>query len=231
MNARCPCGRMSVVAVAAVAIVAAIGGPADAQTGPSRPPAGAPAATMPTVTPAVATPAATTPPATTPSGALTDANYRIGPSDVLHIAVWKNEAMSRTVPVRPDGKVSIPLLNDVQAAGLTPGELRDRIAKALEEYIPSPEVSVIVTDVHSYNVSVVGEVTKPGRIELKNPVTVMDAIALAGGLKEFASRSRIVVLRNDNGAQRRIAFNYNKVFSGGEQDNFLLRPGDIVLVP
>jgi polysaccharide biosynthesis/export protein len=155
--------------------------------------------------------------------------YRIGPEDVLAISVWKNEALSRTVPVRPDGKISLPLLNDVQAAGLTPMELREVLAKKLGEFLPSPEVSVIVNDVRSFKVSVIGEVARPSRYELKSWTTTADALALAGGFTQFAARSRIVILRPEGATMKRIPFNYNKL--AGEQENFYLRNGDIVLVP
>src|SRR2546428_3204024 len=159
-------------------------------------------------------------------------DYRIGPEDVLDIAVWNNTAISRTVPVRPDGKISLPLLNDVQAAGLTPMQLRDVLNKKLAEYIPTPEVSVIVREVHSIKVSVIGEVKRPGRHELKSRATVLDALAMAEGLGEFASRGRIVILRSDGNTLKRIPFNYNKVVSAdGELENFLLQPGDIIVVP
>lgn len=158
--------------------------------------------------------------------------YRIGPEDTLQIAVWKNEAMSKTVPVRPDGMISLPLLNDLQAAGLTPMELRDLLMKKLGEYMPTPEVAVIVAEVRSFKVSVIGEVQRPARYELKSWTTVLDVLALAGGLNEFAARNRIVVLRPDGNGMKRIPFNYNKVISsGGEHENFYLRPSDIVLVP
>ena len=152
--------------------------------------------------------------------------YRLGPEDVLQISVWKNEALSRMVTVRPDGKISLPLLNDVQASGLTALELRDVLATKFAEYIPNPEVSVIVSEVRSFKVSVIGEVTRPGRFELKSSATVLDALALAGGFTQFASRSRIVILHPDG---KRIPFNFNKL--AGEQENFYLRNGDIVLVP
>src|SRR2546426_7088799 len=162
-------------------------------------------------------------------------DYRIGPEDVVDIAVWNNTAISRTVPVRPDGKISLPLLNDVQAAGLTTMQLRDVLIKKLAEYTPTPEVSVIVREVHSFKVSVIGEVKKPGRHELKSRATVLDALALAEGLGEFASRGRIVILRPNGNTLKRIPFNYNKVVSAnganGELENFLLQPGDIVVVP
>jgi polysaccharide biosynthesis/export protein len=158
--------------------------------------------------------------------------FRIGPEDTLQIAVWRNEAMSKLIPVRPDGMISLPLLNDIKAAGLTPGELRQIIASKLAEYMPNPEVSVILTDVRSYKVSVIGEVRKPARYELKSWTTVLDVLALAGGFTEFAARGRIVVLRPNGKAIKSIQFNYNKVVAaGGEQENFFLRPGDIVLVP
>lgn len=159
-------------------------------------------------------------------------DYRIGPEDVLDISVWNNTAISRTVPVRPDGKISMPLVNDVQAAGLTPTQLRSVLLKKLAEYVPSPEVSVIVREVHSFKVSVIGEVKKTGRHELKDRTTVLDILAMAEGFGEFAGRSRIVVLRPEGKTMRQIPFNYNKVVSnnGGIQ-NFFLQPGDIVVVP
>src|SRR2546425_11011259 len=105
-------------------------------------------------------------------------DYRIGPEDLLDIAVWNNASISRTVPVRPDGKISLPLLNDVQAAGLTPIQLREVLIKKLAEYTPTPEVSVIIREVHSFNVSVIEEVRRPGRHELKSRATVLDALAM-----------------------------------------------------
>jgi polysaccharide export outer membrane protein len=158
--------------------------------------------------------------------------YRIGVEDILQISVWNNEALSRLVPVRPDGMISLPLINDVQAAGRTPMELRDVLIKRLAEYIPTPEVSVIVTEVRSFKVSVIGQVAKPGRYELKSWATVIDALAMAGGFSEYASRSRVAVLRPEGRAVRRIPFNYDKLNSdSNEQVNFYLRPGDVVLVP
>ena len=155
--------------------------------------------------------------------------YRIGPEDVLQVSVWKNDALSRSVPVRPDGKISLPLVNDVQAGGLTALELREILTKQLAEFMPNPEVSVIVTDVRSFKVSVIGEVARPGRYDLKSWTTVLDVLALAGGFSQFASRSKILILQPDGKGMKRIPFNYNKV--GGEQENFYLRNGDIVMVP
>jgi len=158
--------------------------------------------------------------------------YRIGPEDVLDISVWNNSAISRTVPVRPDGKISLPLVNDVQAAGLTPNQLRSVLLKKLTEYVPSPEVSVMVKEVHSFKVSVIGEVKKTGRHELKGRATVLDILAMAEGFGEFAGRGRIVVLRPEGKTMRQIPFNYNKVVSNnGALENFFLQPGDIIVVP
>ena len=164
--------------------------------------------------------------------AAADGEYRIGPEELLDIAVWNNQAISRTMPVGPDGKISLPLLNEVQAAGLTPPQLRDVLMKRLTDYMPSPEVSVIVREVHSFKVSVIGEVKTPGRYELKSRATVLDVLAQAGPFTDFASRARIFVIRSNGGAVKRIPFNYNKVVSGDAPDgNFSLQPGDIVVVP
>ncbi len=159
-------------------------------------------------------------------------DYQIGSEDLLDISVWNNKALSRTTPVRPDGKISLPLLNDIQAAGLTPMQLRDVIAKKLTEYMPNPEVSVIVREVNRFKVSVLGEVKKPGRFDFKSKATVLDAIALAGGFNDFAARSRIVILRQNGAGTKRIPVNYNKIVStASEQDDFYLQPGDVVVVP
>jgi polysaccharide export outer membrane protein len=156
--------------------------------------------------------------------------FFIGPEDILDIQVWKNPELSRTVPVRPDGKVSLPLVNDIQAAGLTPTDLRDQLTTRLSEYLPSPEVAVIVREVHSVKVAVVGAVKIPGRYEIKSPTTVLELLAQAQGLTEFASRDRIVVLRQSGGTTTRIPFNYRKAGEGSD-DNFFVRSGDIIVVP
>jgi len=158
-------------------------------------------------------------------------DFLIGPEDILDIQVWKNPELSRTVPVRPDGKVSLPLVNDIQAAGLTPTDLRDQLTTRLSEYVPSAEVSVIVREVHSVKVAVIGAVKIPGRYEVKSPATVLELIAQAQGLTEFASRDRIVVIRQNGTATTRVPFNYRKVADGSDQDNFFVRAGDIILVP
>jgi polysaccharide export outer membrane protein len=158
--------------------------------------------------------------------------YRIGPEDVLAITVWKNDAMSRVLPVRPDGMISLPLVDDLMAAGLTPMELRNALAQKLTEFVPSPAVTVVVNDVRSFKVSVIGEVMRPARYELKSRTSVLDVLALAGGFNQFAARTRIVVLRQEGDKKVRIPFNYNRVTSGSaDEENLYLRPGDIVLVP
>jgi polysaccharide biosynthesis/export protein len=160
------------------------------------------------------------------------AGYQIGAGDVLEIAVWKNNELSREVTVRPDGMISLPLVNDIHAAGLTPLELRDLLTKKLSEYVPSAVVSVIVKRVESYSISVVGYVSHPGRFTLTSPTTILEAIALAGGLTEFASRRSIAVLRSDGqGGTTKVPFNYNNAISGDASENLLVRPGDVVVVP
>jgi polysaccharide export outer membrane protein len=159
------------------------------------------------------------------------ADYYIGPEDILDILVWKNPELSRTVPVRPDGKVSLPLVNDIQAAGLTPTELREQLTKRLGEYVPAAEVAVIVREVHSVKVAVVGAVRVPGRYEVNSPATVLEMIAQAQGLTEFASKDRIVVIRQTAAGRERIPFNYRRVADGSEKDNFFVQAGDIIVVP
>jgi lipopolysaccharide/colanic/teichoic acid biosynthesis glycosyltransferase/protein involved in polysaccharide export with SLBB domain len=168
--------------------------------------------------------------ATTPEPAY---EYVIGPDDELEIAVWNNEAVTRTVFVRPDGRISLPLTNDIQAAGLTPMQLQASVVKALGPFIQNPDVAVIVKAVKSYKVSVIGEVKEPGRFELSSRATVLDVLAMAKGFNEFADKGRIVVLRRENGGTKQYAFQYMKLLSeNGEsgRENFFVQPGDIVLV-
>jgi len=165
-----------------------------------------------------------------------DAQYLIGPEDVLDIAVWSNADVSRTVPVRPDGMISLPLLNDVHAAGLSPMQLRGMLTTALEKYMPAPMVSVIVREVHSFKVSVIGEVKTPGRYELRSRTTVLDVLAMAGGLSQYASRGRITILRRDGNAVREVPYDFEKITAkagprAAAQENFCVQPGDIIVVP
>jgi polysaccharide export outer membrane protein len=191
--------------------------------------------------PAAPPPSPQATPSPTPPAAVDPASYRIGPEDTLAIAVWQNTELTRTVPVRPDGKISLPLVNDVQAAGLTPMELREQLKAKLAEYAPGAEISVIVAEVNSFKVSVMGKVQRPDRYLLKGPTTVLDVLALAGGFQDFANQERVVVLRPEpffvqgkpsGQTFRRFYLNYKKIIgAGGETDNFALQPGDIVVVP
>lgn len=162
--------------------------------------------------------------------------YVIGPEDVVEIAVWSNTDLSRTVPVRPDGKISLPLLHDVQAGGLTPMQLREALTTSLEKFVAEPVVSVIVREVHSFKVTVIGEVKTPGRYEVRSRTTVLDVLAVAGGLSQYAARGRITILRREGDAVRQLSFDFEKVTGktgpgGAVQPNFCVRPGDIVVVP
>jgi polysaccharide export outer membrane protein len=161
------------------------------------------------------------------------AAYVIGAEDVIEIAVWNNTTITRTVPVRPDGKISLPLLDDIPAAGLTTAQLREKLTSALTPYIPTPSVSVIVREIHSFKVTVIGQVRTPGRYELKGRATILDLLAMAGGLTEYASRDRITVLRQEGTETRRIRFRYESLANddGGKGENFCVTPGDIILVP
>jgi polysaccharide export outer membrane protein len=165
-----------------------------------------------------------------------EAAYAIGPEDVLEIAVWGNPDLTRTVPVRPDGKISLPLLDDVQAAGLSPMQLRSMLVKAFETYMPSPILSVIVREVHSFKVTVIGEVKTPGRYELRSRTTVLDVLAMAGGLSQYAARARITILRHDPGGPRELPYDFEKIAArtsgrAAGQDNVCVQPGDIIIVP
>ena len=212
--------------------------PTPARTEAARGEAQAPALGRAPMAPAPA-PQAT--PSPVPAAGVDPSTYKIGPEDTLAIAVWQNNDLTRTVPVRPDGKISLPLVNDVQAAGLTPMELRDLLREKLAEYAPGAEISVIVSEVNSFKVSVMGKVQRPDRYLLKGPTTVLDVLALAGGFQDFANQERVVVLRPEpffvqgkpsGQTFRRFYLNYKKVIAaGGETDNFALQPGDIVVVP
>jgi polysaccharide export outer membrane protein len=195
-------------------------------------PLGRPAASDPAATSSGA-PLGSASPVTTYGGSEPmKSDYVIGPGDVLQVSVWKNETLSRVVPVRPDGRISMPLLHDVQAAGLTAMQLRDKIATALGEFLPHPEVSVSVNEVRSLRISVLGEVQRPGVIELRGSTTILEAIALAGGFRDFASPSKITILRNDeNGKTQRIRFNYNRAIGSAGEENLVLKSGDVVVIP
>jgi polysaccharide biosynthesis/export protein len=160
-------------------------------------------------------------------------DYIIGSDDVLAINVWKEPDLSRTVPVRPDGKITLPLVGDIGASGSTPKQLQTNIEQDLSKYISKPAVTVIVQEAKSHKFNVMGQVQKPGTYLLTSPMTVLDAIALAGGFRDWAKVKSIYVLRADaNGARAKLAFNYKKVIKGNDiQQNIQLRTGDTVVVP
>ena len=162
-----------------------------------------------------------------------DDSFVIGNDDVLVINVWKEQDISRNVPVRSDGKISLPLVGEVQAAGQTPLKLEQEIASRLKSFISEPEVTVIVQQINSQKYNVLGMVTRPGSYPLTNNVTVLDAIAIAGGFRDFAKKKAIYVLRqNPDGRQTRIAFNYKDVIKGqNPEQNVRLQSRDTVVVP
>jgi polysaccharide export outer membrane protein len=170
--------------------------------------------------------------AQSPKAATNDANYVIGAQDVLDVSIWKEQDISRVVPVRPDGKISLPLLNDVQAAGLTPAQLAAQITESLKKYVTNPQVTVIVTTINSQRVYILGEVTRPGAFPLLPNMTVLQALSSAGGFTQFAREKSIYVLRNENGKQVKHPFNYKNVVSGKNTDqDIVLKAGDTIVVP
>jgi len=160
----------------------------------------------------------------------TDASYKIGPQDVLRVDVWKETEISRLVPVRPDGKISLPLLNDVQASGLTAMELAGNITEGLKKFINNPQVTVTVTEINSRRVYVTGEVTRPGAYPLLPNMTALQALTSAAGFTQFANPKKCYVLRNEGGKQVKHPFNYKAVLDG-KQDDIPLQPGDTIVVP
>jgi polysaccharide biosynthesis/export protein len=164
--------------------------------------------------------------------ATTDPDYRIGPQDVITINVWKEPDISRVIPVRPDGKISIPLLNDVVAGGLTPMQLANVITEGLKKYINGPQVTVIITEINSRRVYVLGQVGRPGAFPLLPNMTVLQLLSSCGGFTEFANSKKIYILRAVGDKQVKIFFNYKDVVSGRKPgDNIALEPGDTLVVP
>ena len=178
---------------------------------------------------AVAVPA---PAATMPTGVALPTGYVIGPEDVLTIVFWRDKDMSGDVVVRPDGQITLPLLNDVPAAGKTPEQLRTAIHEGANRYIEDPTVSVVVKQINSRKVFITGMVGKPGMYPLTGPTTVLQLISMAGGLNEYARTKDIIVTRTEAGQQKALKFNYKDVLKGKNlKQNIELKPGDTVLVP
>lgn len=190
---------------------------AAAQTPPARVPA----------TPPTATSAA--PPA---AASVAPTGYVIGPEDVLGINFWREKDLSTDVIVRPDGRITLPLLNEFDAAGLTPEALREKIAAAADKYIQDPNITIIVKQINSRRVYITGNVNKPGSYNLMAPTTVVQLLSMAGGLQDYADKKNIVVMRTENGKPASYRFNYKEVIERKNlRQNIELKPGDTVIVP
>jgi polysaccharide export outer membrane protein len=167
-----------------------------------------------------------------PTGVPTPPDYVIGPDDVLTVVFWREKDLSGDVAVRPDGMITLPLLNDVKATGLTPEQLRDQLTKAAEKFVEVPSVTVVVKAINSRKVFVTGMVGKAGPYPLTSPTTVMQMLAMAGGVHEFADQKNITILRTENGRQIAFRFNYNDVKKRKNlKQNIELKPGDTIIVP
>ena len=172
------------------------------------------------------------PPVTIPAGVATPADYVIGPDDVLTVVFWRDKDMTSDVTVRPDGKITVPLLNDVQAAGLSPDQLRAQLVEAASKLFEDPTVAIVVKAINSRKVFVTGNVGKPGVYMLSAPTTVLQMIATAGGLLEYAKAKDIRIMRTETGKTVSLKFNYKDVSQGKKlEQNILLQPGDTVVVP
>ena len=164
--------------------------------------------------------------------AITKENYIIGPEDRLQIYVWKQPSISVTVPVRSDGKISVPLINDIQAAGLTPHQLKDSITKKLTKFIEAPTVSVIVEAINSLKITISGNVNSPGVYKLSSAISFLSAMSLAGGLTEYGDPKRIKIIRKENGVEKIYQVNYDAILNVEDiKQNVLIYPGDSIIVP
>jgi len=162
----------------------------------------------------------------------TPKNYVIGLGDVLEIFVWRNEQLSRQIVVRPDGKISLPLIQDIQAEGLTVLQLRDEITRKFAEHVNHPRVTIIVSQINSYRVSVLGRVQRPGVYPITGNTTLLEAITMAGGFTEWANKRKITVITHQGGQEKKITVNYKKIASGKDpSQNIVLKRGDTIIVP
>ena len=201
-------------------LLLAIAVPAFAQT--QKPPAGA--QSMPATAAVAAAPRPTDP--VLPPG------YVIGTDDVLSIVYWKDKDMSAEVQVRPDGRIALPLINEVVAAGLTPEQLREKLTAESKKFMEDASITVVIRQINSRKAFITGEINKPGTYPLTSPTTVMQLIAMAGGLRDYANGKKIVIMRTENGQPRRLPFNYNDIIDGKNlQQNIELKPGDTVVIP
>jgi polysaccharide export outer membrane protein len=159
-------------------------------------------------------------------------NYIIGSEDVLYIHVWKEEHLSRTVPVRIDGKISIPLVDEIQAAGLTPLQLKELLMKRLKEFVDIPNISVMVMEANSFKVYISGQVRNPGVYRLRSETTLLQIIPMVGGFTEWANQKKILIIRKENGKEKRMTVNYKKIVKGDDpSSNIILKSGDTIIVP
>ena len=156
--------------------------------------------------------------------------YIIGPEDILYVHVWKEDTLSRTVPVRIDGKISLPLVDEVAAAGLTPLQLKENLIKRFRDFVDIPNVSVIVMEANSFKVFVSGQVRTPGVIRLRSETSILQLIPMAGGFTDWANEKKILAIRKEGGQEKRITINYKRIVSG-KDPNFVLRSGDTIIVP
>lgn len=196
-----------------------------AQTAPPAKPAAPQPAAPQKMTGAAIDPAVAT-------GVVPPAGYVIGPEDILSVVFWREKELSAEVMVRPDGRISIPLLNDVEAAGLTPEQLRERVMAQAQRLVEDANVTIIVKQINSRRVFITGQVAKPGHYPLGGPTTVLQLIATAGGLLEYADASNIVVMRTEKGAQVTHRFNYKDVIrQRNVKQNIELKPNDTIVVP
>ena len=156
--------------------------------------------------------------------------YVIGPEDTLYVHVWKEETLSRTVPVRIDGKISLPLIDEIQAAGLTPLQLKENLVKRFRDFVDIPNVSVIVMEANSFKVFVSGQVKTPGVIRLRSETSILQLIPMVGGFTDWANEKKVLVIRKEGGQEKRITINYKRIVSG-KDPNFILRSGDTIIVP
>src|SRR5258707_10087811 len=180
---------------------------------------------------ASAKPTANRPEGTNPSVKV-GKDYVIGPDDVLDVSVWKEQELTRSLQVRPDGKISMPLLGDVQAAGLTPVQLGQSVSEKLKKYLTAPQVTVILTQINSQRVYVMGEVTRPGAYPVLPGMTILQAITSAGGLTQFANGKKIFLIRDENHIQTKHLFNYKEVLDGRKaEENLPVKAGDTIVVP
>jgi len=208
-------------------------GAAHAQQAPPAAPARPqPTAPAPAAAPAVGTPTTVVVAGNTVTGVTPPADYVIGPEDVLTIIFWREKDLSNDVMVRPDGKISLPLINEVMAAGLTPEQLRQKLSEQAQRFVEDPNVTVVVKTINSRRVFVIGEVMKPGPYSLMAPTTVLQLISMTGGLQEYADSKNITIMRTENGKPVTYRFNYKDVVRQRNlKQNIELKPGDTVVVP